>query len=1194
MKFGDLKKFIKNPKLFLVELKDVRGYQGNHLSENVAQRLEVEANASSKSISCTGKVFCFGFNHKRISFVKKFFPAMDFVFVSTQAKAGELIKVKNDLLSQKNTTSVWVWGTKVPDIVKPLLKNKDINFFYFEDGFFCANSSDVNGDMVPFSLSIDSQANHYENEKTTDIENILNYSQFFNDDLLLNRARQLRAKMISNNLGKGMFYCVASDKALAEDVKDYILVVGQPETKTSLKNSNENFELLKLASKENPGGRVLYKPFDANIVSFSNDINKYIYDNKINVINDDNSLYLLFDRIKHVYVVKSLVGLDALVRGIPVTTTGCPFYAGWGLTDDRIGKISRRSRKLTLDELIAGTYILYLKYFDPVTGESISPEMAIDKILSMRQDGMFDKKLIPSEIKIFNDQENSVEAQVKVKQEVVNKTVTPAKIEVKAQPKPKSAATSGKDAPTTQTDIPDWYNATPGLELKANLKSDKNIFLFIPWIAEHSQSLIAKLDGSSDYVLAALDLVSGLQNDETRRAVSRFARENPALYRQMVVRRLAPLRNKVSSVIFTFDWAAPMRIISSVCLELGIPRILIPHESVFVDRDKYYWDVTGQASLPAADIILGWGCLQKEIFVERGYPAERFHIVGAPKFDSYHNYQPYLEREQFCQLHGLDPDKKIILFAAQPLDSQMDQAQARASQRSAIQDLILYTAEHNLQLLIRTPPSKDAIINMALRQLMDKHNHVAVDNALCYMVTPEETLFHCDVITSINSTMLFEGALLGKPVFSMKYIEFTQLWERVGIPAVRSYDELSELLRDIAQNNWQQMSLDFSWAAEALGVGEFDGQATNRITQYLANFAKTRPDSFTFNKPLDNLFSGKPLDVVAIPSAEKTLATLQCYLQKQLQARTLVSTHGKIDLPKLCSVDIFFQWGITPNENKIRQAKLARSLGKPVVIVEDGFIRSLDIGLSGEPGLSIILDDKTAYYDATKESRLSLLLEHGRELTEAEKQRSVAAMEKIVSNKISKYNHAPILPIKIGDPNRKKVLLVDQRFGDQSVTSGLADEHSFNRMLTDAISNNPDCDIIIKQHPDAIKGGKSSYFSNERVSFTQSMPNVHLVNYDINPYSLLELVDEVYVVTSGMGFEALMAGKKVHCYGMPFYAGWGVTVDQVDNNYRSRQRSISEIFYFSYIFLGRYFNPVNGYVCELEDTIEFIYKNRNV
>lgn len=170
-------------------------------------------------------------------------------------------------------------------------------------------------------------------------------------------------------------------------------------------------------------------------------------------------------------------------------------------------------------------------------------------------------------------------------------------------------------------------------------------------------------------------------------------------------------------------------------------------------------------------------------FVERGYPAERFEIVGAPKFDSYHNCQPYLEREQFLPVTRFGTCEKNYSCLRRSLwIHKWIRPRARASQREAIKDLITYTAEHNLQLLIRTPPSKDAIINMALRQLMDKHNHVAVDNALCYMVTPEETLFHCDVITSINSTMLFEGALLGKPVFSMKYIEFTQLWERVGIP----------------------------------------------------------------------------------------------------------------------------------------------------------------------------------------------------------------------------------------------------------------------------------------------------------------------------------------------------------------------------------------------------------------------------
>ena len=40
-------------------------------------------------------------------------------------------------------------------------------------------------------------------------------------------------------------------------------------------------------------------------------------------------------------------------------------------------------------------------------------------------------------------------------------------------------------------------------------------------------------------------------------------------------------------------------------------------------------------------------------------------------------------------------------------------------------------------------------------------------------------------------------------------------------------------------------------------------------------------------------------------------------------------------------------------------------------------------------------------------------------------------------------------------------------------------------------------------------------------------------------------VDAVYVVTSTMGFEALLVGKPVTTFGVPWYAGWGVTDDRV-------------------------------------------------
>ena len=48
----------------------------------------------------------------------------------------------------------------------------------------------------------------------------------------------------------------------------------------------------------------------------------------------------------------------------------------------------------------------------------------------------------------------------------------------------------------------------------------------------------------------------------------------------------------------------------------------------------------------------------------------------------------------------------------------------------------------------------------------------------------------------------------------------------------------------------------------------------------------------------------------------------------------------------------------------------------------------------------------------------------------------------------------------------------------------------------------------------------------------------------MNPWSLLDAVDAVYTVSSGLGFEAVLAGKRVVTFGSPFYAGWGFTEDR--------------------------------------------------
>ncbi|MDO9452305.1 MAG: hypothetical protein Q7J29_05535 [Stagnimonas sp.] len=1095
------------------------------------------------------------------SLMSSWFPNRRFIHIPLTTNAKEFSQKFKKGIDQNRSSEFITCQGAIPLHLRQYIRSSKRKNFYLGEGFI--RSVELpQANTPPYSLVLDGAVPFFDSSTASDLENIIAQYDFDADIELMQRARLSIELLVEKGVSKFNHSSRVSDVQVVYGVKNRprVLVLGQSEYAPSVKLANprhySNNDVVMIAAMENPGAQIIFKPHPevmskARPTASNPDKVRHLCD----VLAQDLPISQALETVDHVYTISSLGGFEALLRNIKVTTLGSPFYAGWGISDDRQPP-ERRQRQLSVEQVFAAAYILYPVYVDPLYKVQSTIETMVPRLLQS-------KASMPAP----KQDDDAILAKIAV-----------------------AATQTLPEGP-----IPEWFNGLPGAELTAALSSDKPVLLYIPWIAEHGNKLIAKIGGGEDYVLAPLDFVKNL--DKVRSEVLRFARENPHTYRKMILRRLVSLRGKIKGIVFTFDWAPVMRLIAGVCEDLEIPRILIPHESVFVDREKYYWDITAHASVPVADVILGWGQLQKDIFVERGYPAERFIAVGAPKFDSYFNYQPELTRQQFCRLFGLDPALKIILFASQPLDSQLDVKTARESQRKAIADLLDCADAKNLQLIVRLPPSKDNILGKPLQERIAQSSRAAVDDALCYLVSAEEALFHSDIVASVNSTMLFEGMLMGRIPLSTKYTDFTQIWESAGIPAVRNAEELAVQMDQFLAGEWQPSVEGINWAAQMFSTGAFDGQACRRIADYLKQFA-ANPSSLTLRpRAIDRIFSRTDaLDVIAIPSSEHVWNNVQKYLLPMIRARRrVVSSKGLESLKELASVDVFIQWGITPNVGKIKQAAVQRALGKPLLIIEDGFIRSLDIGLSGEPGLSIIMDDTTSYYDATKPSRLQRLLEDGPALTKAELARSRKAIQKIVETRVSKYNHAPNIPLNIGTPGRKKVLLVDQRFGDQSVASGLADEKTYERMLNDVLREHADCDIMIKQHPDAIKGGKSSYYSNERLYMGGAgkyINNLFLINFDVNPYSLFELVDEVYVVTSGMGFEALMAGKIVHCYGAPFYAGWGITQDKVAVNGRTRKRKIEDVFHYSYIESSRYFHPEKNETVEVEELVDYIDKKR--
>ena len=269
--------------------------------------------------------------------------------------------------------------------------------------------------------------------------------------------------------------------------------------------------------------------------------------------------------------------------------------------------------------------------------------------------------------------------------------------------------------------------------------------------------------------------------------------------------------------------------------------------------------------------------------------------------------------------------------------------------------------------------------------------------------------------------------------------------------------------------------------------------------------------------------------------------------------------------------------------------------GAKIVLCEDGFLRSADTWANHAAppryrhGCSLVLDTQGCYYDATRESAIERMLNDPElVVTEVERREARRLIDRIVGAKLTKYNHQPLDVPSVGRPGRRKVLVVDQSYGDYAIKKGWADDSTFETMLADAVRDNPDADILVKTHPDTMTGRRKGYYDG-----LVEHDNVFRAAMPVNPYSLMELVDRVYVCSTQFGFEALMAGKEVHVYGMPFYAGWGLTHDRQRNPRRTRTRTLEEVFHIFYLRYTRWYNPDTGKACSIDEAIDWLLAIRD-
>jgi capsular polysaccharide export protein len=251
-----------------------------------------------------------------------------------------------------------------------------------------------------------------------------------------------------------------------------------------------------------------------------------------------------------------------------------------------------------------------------------------------------------------------------------------------------------------------------------------------------------------------------------------------------------------------------------------------------------------------------------------------------------------------------------------------------------------------------------------------------------------------------------------------------------------------------------------------------------------------------------------------------------------------------------------------------------------VARVEDGFLRSKGLGAALTPPGSVVIDRSGIYYDAGRPSDLeTLLATHAFSTTLVERARRLR--ETIRATGVTKYGQdagqMPSLPA-----DKRTVLVVGQVEDDLSVQLGGAGVEGNLGLLKRARQAEPDAHIIYRPHPDVQAGLRRGHLSDAVVH-----DHADALDSGAPLMALVQAVDDVHVLSSLTGFEALLRDRPVTVHGMPFYAGWGLTRDLAEPNpRRGRKLTIDQLVAAALILYPRYLDPVTCLPCGPEIMVE--------
>lgn len=273
--------------------------------------------------------------------------------------------------------AIAAWSYRIPH---GLAENPAARLIRVEDGFIRSRGPG-SFFLSPCSIIADTSGIYYDASRPSDLETLLLGTRF--TPALLARAQRLIDLLIRH----GITTCGAGTVALVlpdAGGRARILVPGQVADDLSVRLGGAggagNLDLLARVRAANPNAFIIYKPHpDIEAGHRAGAIPDTAARRHADLIIRGVPMAALIGAVDEVHTLTSLAGFEALLARRHVVVHGQPFYAGWGLTED-LAPLPSRTRRLTIEELVAGVLLLYPRYLDPVTELPCTAEILAERL----------------------------------------------------------------------------------------------------------------------------------------------------------------------------------------------------------------------------------------------------------------------------------------------------------------------------------------------------------------------------------------------------------------------------------------------------------------------------------------------------------------------------------------------------------------------------------------------------------------------------------------------------------------------------------------------------------------------------------------------------------------------------------------------------------------------------------------------